>query len=103
MRVIGHLDNEQAARRFSDFLYVHGAVNTVEHEDNGWAIWVHSDDDLKRAGDWLTAFRANPSDPQFDSAKKASAIREEEKGEQKEYEKRLKSRRDVFRRLTVYG
>lgn len=103
MRVIGHLENEQAARRFGDFLYVQGIINTVEREEPAWAIWVHDDDHLKKATEWLTTFRANPSDPQFNTAKKAESIRQEEKEDLKEFQKRLKSRRDVFRRLTVYG
>lgn len=103
MRVIGHLENEPAARRFGDFLYVHGVVNTVERDENAWAIWVHEDDHLKKAGDWLAAFRTNPADPQFDTAAKASVKRDEEKEDLKEYQKRFKTRRDVFRRLTPYG
>ena len=64
MRVIGHLENEQAAQRFGDFLYVHGIVNTVEREEPAWAIWVHDDDHLKRAGDVdfsrVVFFQMNP-------------------------------------------
>ncbi len=103
MRVIGHLENEQLAKRFGDFLYVHGILNTVERDGNAWVVWVHDDDHLKRAGEWLGAFRTNPSDPQFDTATKAADKREEEKQDLKEYQKRFKTRRDVFRRLTVYG
>lgn len=103
MRVIGHLENEQAARRFGDFLFVHGIINTVEREEPAWAIWVHDDDQLTKAGQWLTTFRANPSDRQFDTAKKAQTIREEEKEDLKEFQKRFKTRQDVFRRSTVYG
>ncbi len=103
MRVIGHLENEQAARRFSDFLYVQGVVNTAERDDTAWAIWVHDDDCLKKAGDWLIAFRQNPADPIFNTAAHASDKREQEKQELKEFQKRFKTRRDVFRRLTPYG
>ena len=103
MRVIGHLDNEQAARRFGDFLYVQGVVNTVERDDQSWAIWVHDDDCLKKAGDLLADFRANSTDPRFNAATQASAKRDEEKQDLKEFQKRFKTRRDVFRRLTRYG
>jgi GlpG protein len=103
MRVIGHLENEQAARRFGDFLYVQGVVNTIERDDQAWAVWVHDDDLLKKAGDWLSAFRVNPADPQFDAGTKATAKREEERQDLKDFQKRFKGRQEVFRRLTSFG
>jgi GlpG protein len=64
MRVIGHLENEVAARTFSDYLYVEGIKNQVEAESDGtWAIWIHGEDEIERANKLLRVFRKNPDDP----------------------------------------
>jgi GlpG protein len=102
--MIGQIESETAARRFSDFLYVQRIPNQVEHDqDNRWNVWVHSDDDLARASQMLTSFRANPNDPQFQSAQRADQVREQEEQEQKDFQKRVRTRRDVFRRFAQYG
>ena len=46
MRQIGQLESEKDARAFGDFLYVQGIENQTERDGNGWAIWIHSDDQI---------------------------------------------------------
>jgi GlpG protein len=104
VRNIGQVESEPAAQCFSDFLYVQRIPNQIEQSQGGhWDVWVHSDDDLARAAQWLTAFRTNPNDPQFQDAKRAGELREQEAQEKKEFQKRIRTRRDVFRRLVQYG
>lgn len=105
MRQIGHLENESAARTFGDFLYVQGIQNQLEQEPkDGWAIWIHDEEHLTRAKELLAEFRANPSDAKFSSHKEqADKLRNEEQKTQVDYEKRLKSRRNLFRPMTAYG
>ena len=105
MRQIGHLEDEAAAKTFGDFLYVQRIQNQLEHEpSNGWAIWIHDEEHLPRAKELLAEFRANPSDPKFSSHKeRADKLRSEEQKAHTDYEKRLKSRRHLFRPMTAYG
>ena len=65
MRIIGHLPNQTSAATFSDFLYGQGIKNEVEHDRNGWAIWVHSEDELDKSKALLTRFSGNPNDDKF--------------------------------------
>src|SRR5258708_27921889 len=65
MRMVGHLPDEVSAATFSDFLSVRGISNLVETEKEGWAVWIHSEDELVKAGKLLAGFLANPTDPQY--------------------------------------
>jgi GlpG protein len=65
MRIIGHLPNQTSAATFSDFLYGQGIKNEVEHDRNGWAIWVHSEDELEQAKTFLVRFLGDPNDDKF--------------------------------------
>ena len=56
MRLIGHLPNEASALTFSDFLYVQGIHNQIEHEHDGWGIWILSEDEIDKAKDLFGLF-----------------------------------------------
>lgn len=102
--MIGQIESEPAARRFSDFLYVQKISNQVEPGDAGrWAVWVHHDDDLVRASQWLALFRANPNDPQFGVASRAEDIRRDEAADLKDFQKRVRTRRQIFPKLAAMG
>jgi GlpG protein len=105
MRLIGHLEGEASARKFGDYLFVQGIDNQVEAEKEGsWAIWIHAEEELERAKKLMASFRENPDDPKFQStADAARDLREQKRKEQVAYEKRMKSRRHLFRPLTAYG
>lgn len=79
MRIIGHLSNEASALTFSDFLYVQGIHNQVEREQDGWAVWIHSEDELEKARSLLENYKANPNDPRFHKhARRASELKAQE-------------------------
>jgi len=105
MRMIGHLDSGVKARSFSDYLTVKGIENSVETEKDGtWAVWIHSEEELKWAKDLLNLFQQNPADPKYQvAARDAEAVREKKRKEQEAYERRVKQRRHLFRPLTGYG
>src|SRR2546427_1186745 len=82
MRMIGHLPDEVSAATFSDFLSVRGISNLVETEKEGWAVWIHSEDELVKAGKLLAGFLANPADPQYQPhTRRAREQRQGEGGE----------------------
>ncbi|HKQ37356.1 MAG TPA: rhomboid family intramembrane serine protease [Verrucomicrobiae bacterium] len=65
MRLIGHLPSENSALTFSDFLCLHGIQNLVESEKDGWAVWIHSEDEIPKAKDFMLAYVGNPQDPKY--------------------------------------
>jgi GlpG protein len=103
--MIGHLEGAKNAQVFSDYLCVQKIDNQVEADKGDtWAIWIHAEEELERAKGLLANFRENPLDPKFQStAGAAEALREQKKKEQRDYEKRLKQRRHLFRPMTAYG
>lgn len=105
MRVIGHIQDEVAARSFADFLYVRGIENLVEFQKGeGWAVWISDEDQLEPAAKLLEEFRANPKNPQYQKeARNAGQKRAQEDKAQAEYRKKIKGNRQLFRPLTGYG
>ena len=105
MRMIGHLDSGIQARSFSDYLTVKGIENSVEPEKDGtWAVWIHSEEELKWSKDLFNLFQQNPADPKYQvAARDADKVRERKKKEQADYERRVKQRRHLFRPLMAYG
>ena len=104
MRLIGHLPNEASASTFSDYLYVQGITNEVEREKDGWAVWIHSEDELAKAREMLTGFLGNPADPKFQKqARQANHLKEQAQKEEKAAEKRFFDRRRVFPSTAPYG
>jgi GlpG protein len=105
MRLIGRLDNELNARTFGDYLYAQGIENQIEFEKgDGWGLWIRDEDMLERATALLLAFRQDPKGPQYQAqAKAAAGLRAEQAKGQAAYQKRLRSRRHLFRPLTDYG
>jgi GlpG protein len=105
MRMIGHLDGEEKARVFGDYLFVLGIENQVEvDKGDSWAVWIHNEEHLQKAGSLLKQYQANPNEPRFHAtAKSAEEVREQKKREQAAYEARQKTRRHLFRTVTGYG
>lgn len=65
MRLIGHLPSETAANTFGSFLSSQGIGNETESAQEGWEVWVHSEDQWERAKELLGEFIANPAAPQY--------------------------------------
>jgi GlpG protein len=98
MRMIGHVENEPAARTFSDYLYVKGIKNQVEPETDGsWGIWIHAEDELEQARNLLRSYLANPSDPAVrHTAAQARGLMERKEQEENAATKRHLDRDRIF-------
>ncbi len=95
MRQIGTFDDERQARRFNDFLLTEDIQAVVEHESDGWAIWVREEDQLAEATRQLASFRANPSDGRYANAeKKAEELRQKKRRELEKARKNVVEMRD---------
>jgi GlpG protein len=103
MRNIGYLEDEKAAHRFGDFLYVNGMPNNIELDQKQWAIWVHDDDHLDNARVWLEKFRVNPTASEFASAVHAEEKRKIEEKDLARFQKKMQKGRDVVRTVGFYG
>src|SRR5213593_3361378 len=98
MRIIGHLPNEASALTFSDFLYVQGIHNQVEHEHEGWAVWIHSEDELDKARTLLESYKANPNDPRFHKhARRASELKAQQAQEDQAAKEKTFDRMKIFK------
>lgn len=104
MRLIGHLPNEASASTFSDYLYVEGITSEVESEKEGWAVWIHSEDEWAKAKELLSAFIGNPADPKYlQQAGRARQLRQKAAVEVEEVENRTYDRNKVFQASMPYG
>lgn len=104
MRLIGHLPNETSASTFSDYLYVQGITNEVEAEKDGWAVWIHSEDEWLKAKELLASFLGNPTDPRYrKQAAQARQLKTEAAAKVEEIESRILDRTKVFRASMPYG
>ena len=100
MRMIGHLPNESSAATFSDFLYVEGISNLVESEKEGWAVWIHSEDQLERAKEMLLSYLGNPKDPKYlQKSRLRAEIQERQQREAEDAEKRIHGRGTIFKTM----
>jgi GlpG protein len=75
MRLIGHLPSETNAATFSGYLLAHDISNEVEAGKEGWAVWIHSEDEWRRAREMLETFVGNPTDPRYQAKAAAVAAR----------------------------
>lgn len=105
MRLIGHLPSESSASTFSDYLLVQGITNEVEAEKDGWAVWIHSEDEWTKAKDLLAAFLGNPADPKYRrQAAQARQLRTEAAAAREEAnENETLDRAKVLRATMPYG
>src|SRR5205823_1367852 len=104
MRMIGHLPNESSAATFSDFLYVEGITNLIEAEKEGWAIWIHSEDQLQRARELLLSYLGNPKDPKYEKkGQQVAELKQREQEEGQAAEKRTFGRSQIFRSIRPFG
>ena len=76
MRLIGHLKNENSARTFSGYLASLDIRNLVEPDAEGWAVWIHSEDQIEPGQQALAAFERNPSDKKYQIASQTAVAKE---------------------------
>src|SRR5438093_5774978 len=104
MRMIGHLPSETSAATFSDFLYVEGITNLIEAEKEGWAIWIHSEDQLEKARDLFRTYLGNPKDPKYQkNSRQVAEMKEREQEEQEAVEKKVHGRTRLFSSVAPFG
>lgn len=105
MRLIGHLESEDAARTVSDFLYVEGVESQIERDaSDGWALWILSEDQIERASGVLTGYRQHPNDAQFKAkAAQAAKLRLQKEKDAAAYAKKVKPRTEVLQSLASAG
>jgi GlpG protein len=104
MRFIGHLPSESSASTFSDYLLVQGITNEVEAEKDGWAVWIHSEDEWTKAKELLAAFLGNPADPKYRrQAAQARQLRTEAAAREDATESETLDRARVLRVTMPYG
>jgi GlpG protein len=104
MRLIGHLPSETSASTFSDYLYVQGIANEVESEKDGWAVWIHSEDEWPKAKEMLAAFLGDPADPKYrKQAAQARQMRTQAAAAEEKAAARVMDRAKVFKATMPYG
>lgn len=104
MRLIGHIEDEKQARVFGDFLYVQGVENQVEHDDAGWAVWIHEEEELARGEKLLEEFRADAANPRFRAqARDAADLRAQAEKERAAYAKKIAAGRRLAQPLLAAG
>jgi len=66
MRMIGSIDNRNAAEKFGAYLYLQKIENRIEAESDGdYGIWIFDEAKIPAALALLKRFAANPHDPEF--------------------------------------
>src|ERR1044071_4012637 len=104
MRLIGHLADKAGAQTFSDFLCVEGISNELDLEKDGWAIWIHGEEDLNKAKDHLAEFKSNPQDPKYrNRAAEAERIKQQQELEETKARHRYFNRAKLFQQIRPYG
>ncbi len=90
MRLIGQLQDQAQANRFSDYLYAQGIESRVDPgRDGSWEIWVFDDNQLERASELLSRFTPAPDDPSFAQAAGEGA-RQRQKDEKQAVPRRVR-------------
>lgn len=103
MRLIGYIESEQAAKKFSGYLSTQGIENQIEHEKGaGWAIWVHAEDQLERARSALVDFKSNPTGAQFELGNRIAETITSAVARAKNRPK-IFTRRDLFGSMAGFG
>jgi GlpG protein len=73
MRLIAHLPDETSAKTFAGYLVSLDIRNQIEPDTGGWAVWIHSEDQIEAGRQALTAYLKNPADAKYRQAAEATA------------------------------
>jgi rhomboid protease GlpG len=105
MRQIGQLPDEPQGRVFGDFLVARGIRNEIEREaDGSVSVWIHDEDQLAAAQQWLVQFRTDPKSAEFRKATaEAARMRTAEAKNLAEYRQRIRTGRNIFPKFGGYG
>jgi GlpG protein len=102
MRLIGHLMNESSAKTFSGYLVSQDIRNQIEPDSDGWAVWIHSEDQIEVGQQALTAFLQNPADKKYQiAAQQAEVIERERRRDEAKAAKRIHGRDRILSRSNL--
>jgi GlpG protein len=79
MRLITHLKDEASAKAFAGYLGSLDIRNQIEPDAGGWAVWIHSEDQIEAGRQALAAYLQNPGDAKYRRAGEAAAALEEKR------------------------
>lgn len=104
MRMIGHVESEALARRFSDYLYLQGITSNTEPDGgSGWSIWVHDEEQLDRARAMLDAYRRSPDSPEYQVSEAAEKRRQQDSAQDEAARKRYFDREKLIPQRGRFG
>jgi GlpG protein len=102
MRLIGHLKTEASAKTFSGYLASRDNGNLIEPDAEGWAVWIHSEDQIEPGQQALAAYAQNPSDKKYASASQAAeAMERQHRREEAKAAKRIHDRDRIWARSNM--
>jgi GlpG protein len=102
MRMIGHLKNEASAKTFSGYLASLNIRNLVEPDPEGWAVWIHSEDQIETGQEALAAYAQNPADTKYQVASQtAEAMQRQRQREDAKAAKRMHGRDQILARSNL--
>lgn len=97
MRLIGHLNSEASARTFGVYLTGMDIRNLIEPDNDGWAVWVYSEDQIKAGEEAFRAYQTNPGDDKYQQAgKRVVEMEERARREAKAYARRVKTSDQIW-------
>jgi GlpG protein len=79
MRLIAQLNDEASARTFAGYLASLDIRSQVEPDSGGWAVWIHSEDQMDAGRQALEGFLRNPGDAKYKRAAEAAAVLEQKR------------------------
>ncbi len=91
MRLIGHLKSEASAKTFGGYLASMNVRNLVEADPEGWAVWIHSEDQIESGQQALAAYLQNPTDKKYElAAEAAESMERQQRREDAKAAKRIR-------------
>ena len=89
MRLVGKLDSNLLADRFSDFLLANEIESRVEPDGHHFAVWVRDEQRIEQAREMFVVFKRAPDMQQYtDATSAARTIRKAQAKRKKEIEKK---------------
>jgi GlpG protein len=99
MRLIGHLKDEASAKTFSGYLASMDIRSLVEPDAEGWAVWIHSEDQIEAGQQALAAYWRNPTDKKYQLASQtAETMERQRRREDAKAAKRIHDRDRIWAR-----
>jgi GlpG protein len=91
LRQIGTLPGTADPQTFGDHLLSLGITSRAVRSPDGWAIWVHNEDEFTRAKEELARYQDDPDAPRFHAAgERAEEVRRESARRDRAYRKNVR-------------